>query len=270
MSIDRPTILIGDQEWELRVAIPGKILPEAKWSDVPKETRLPGGELKAADIAPEGFTGPLVIDLGCGNGRFSLLSALARPKLAHVAVDTDPMHLRYLRRRIRERGITNLRIYIGDGGDLLSRLEPGSACEIHAYHPQPWHEPGLAHRRLFHPPFQLHAHRALMDGGTLCVQTDSKPYSNYLRGTLPALFEIRELGEQEAWPDNLGKPRGRRELVATEEGLTIWRCVAVKRPLSANEASLRVAKLPKPSFESDRKASSHRKRKVNRGQKLRG
>ena len=270
MSTDRSTLFIGDQEWELRVAIPGHILPEAKWSELDKEVNLPKGEINAAELTATGCEGPLILDLGCGNGRFSLLSALARPTLPHVAIDSDPMHLRYLRRRLRQRGITNVRLFIGDAGNLLSRLAPGSAREIHVYHPQPWHEQGLSHRRLFHPPFQRDAHRALVEGGTITAQTDSKPYSNYLRGTLPFLFELRELAEREAWPDGLGKPRGRRELVAIEEGLMIWRGVGVKRALSDEEASQRAAKLPTPDFKSDRKASSYRTRKVNRGEEIRG
>jgi len=265
MSIDRTTLIIGDQEWELRVAIPGRILPEQQWSEVAKEAALPGGAIHAADLAAPGLQGPVVVDLGCGNGRFTLLSALARPNLPHVAIDNDPMHLRYLRRRLRQRGVANVRLYIGDAGELLARLEPGTAREIHAYHPQPWHEPGLTHRRLFQPPFQLDAHRALIEGGTLCVQTDSKPYSNYLRGTLPFLFEMRELAERDAWPDGLGKPRGRRELVALEQGLTLWRCVCVKRPFSADEAAARAAKLPVPDFKSDRKASPIRRRRSPQG-----
>jgi tRNA (guanine-N7-)-methyltransferase len=270
MQNDRTTLLIGDQEWELRVAIPGRILPEAQWSEVAKEAPLPGRAISAADVAPAGFAGPVVLDLGCGNGRFALLSSLARPGMAHVAIDSDPMHLRYLRRRLRHRGVTNVRLFSGDAADLLARLEPGIAAEIHAYHPQPWHEPGLSHRRLFHPPFQLDAHRALTEGGRLFVQTDSKPYSNYLRGTLRFLFELRELAEDEPWPDGLGKPRGRRELVAAQERLSIWRGVCIKRPLSAEEAAQIAAKLPTPDFQSDRKASPHRRRKVNRGEEIRG
>ncbi len=270
MSIDRTTVLIGDQEWELRVAIPGRILPEEQWSEPVREARLPAGELRVADIAAKDATGPLVLDLGCGNGRFSLLSALARPGMDHVAIDSDSMHLRYLRRRLRQRGISNVRLHIGDAADLLARLTPEAACEIHVYHPQPWHEEGLAHRRLFHPSFQLHAHRVLAAEGMLCVQTDSLPYSHYLRGTLPFLFQVRELAASEAWPDGLGQPRGRRELVATTEGLTLFRYHCIKQPLAPEEAARRTAALPLPSFQSDRKASPHRKAKAARGQRIRG
>lgn len=270
MSTDRTTILIGDQEWELREAIPGRILPESQWSEVARETGLPRGPVMAADLSPMGTAGPLILDLGCGNGRFSLLSALARPGMAHVAIDSDPMHLRYLRRRLRQRGIRNVSLYIGDAADLLLRIEAGCVQEIHVYHPQPWHEPGLAHRRLFDATFQLAAHRALREQGLLCVQTDSKPYANYLRGTLSFLFELHELTEQDPWLDGLGKPRGRRELVAREEGLTIWRGLCTKRAMNDEEAQRIAAKLPRPDFQSDRKASPLRRRKVNRGEKLRG
>jgi len=270
MSTERTTLLIGDQEWELREAIPGRILPEPQWCDVAKEAALPRGEIAAEQLSSVAQGGPMVLDLGCGNGRFSLLSALARPSLTHVAIDSDSMHLRYLRRRLRQRGIGNVSLFIGDAADLLSRLQANCASEIHVYHPQPWHEPGLAHRRLFDASFQLASHRALIAQGTLLVQTDSKPYANYLRGTLAFMFELRELKEDEPWPDGLGKPRGRRELVAREEGLTIWRCVCTKRTMSDEEAAEIAAKLPRPDFQSDRKASPLRKRKANRGEKIRG
>lgn len=270
MSKDRSTVVIGDQEWELRAPIPGRILPAARWTELVKEAPLPAGAITAVDLAAPACPGPLVLDLGCGNGRFTLLSSLSRPGTPHVAIDSDPMHLRYLRRRLRQRGIGNVRLYVGDADDLLARLEPGCVAEIHIYHPQPWHEPGLAHRRLFHPSFQLAAFRSLVERGTLAVQTDSKPYANYLRGTLPALFELRELAESEPWPDGLGKPRGRRELVATEEGLTIWRGVCHKRQMSLEDAKQIASKLPMPDFKSDRKASPHRRTRANRGERSRG
>ena len=270
MSTDRTTLVIGDQEWELRTAIPGRILPQPQWSDIAKETTLPRGPLTAAVLAAVDSPGSLILDLGCGNGRFTLLSALARPSVPHIALDSDPMHLRYLRRRLAQRGITNVQLYIGDAAALLRQIEPGCASEIHVYHPQPWHEAGFTHRRLFDPSFQLAAHSALTEDGRLCVQTDSTPYAHFLRGTLPFLFELHELKEDEPWPDGLGKPRGRRELVATEEGLTIWRGCCTRKNLSIDEAKTLAAKLPRPDFQSDRKASGHRKRKANRGERIRG
>jgi tRNA (guanine-N7-)-methyltransferase len=213
---------------------------------------------------------PLVLDLGCGNGRFSLLSSLARPKLPHVALEMESMHLRYLRRRARQRGVTNLHLFLGDAADLLRRLAPGSAAEIHIYHPQPWHEAGHCHRRLFQPRFQLDAHRALIAGGSLCTQTDSEPYALYLRRTLPALFDVRELSDADDWPDGLGKPRGRRELVAAAKGLQVWRFACIRRQLSDEEAVQRAARLPAPQFKSNRHATFHRKKRLRRGEGNRG
>lgn len=265
MPTDRSTRVVGDVELELDVPIPGRILPEEQWTAIAKAAPLPEGDLTADLLRAAGTTGPLVFDLGCGNGRFSLLSSLARPELSHIALESDDMHLRYLRRRARQRGVTNLRLFMGEAEDLVARLAPGAAAELHTYHPQPYHEPGHAHRRLFQPAFQLAAFAALCDGGRLCVQTDSKPYAHYLRQALPALFEVRELNDGDDWPDDLGRPRGRRELVSTEKGLRIWRFSAVKRALSDEDAKVRAARLPVPDFTSDRKMTYHRRKRLRGG-----
>jgi hypothetical protein len=52
---------------------------------------------------------PLIVDLGCGNGRFLLASALARPECDHIGIDILPMVLRYATRRGNQRGLSNLR-----------------------------------------------------------------------------------------------------------------------------------------------------------------
>lgn len=265
MAIDRSTRVKGDEEFEVGTAIPGRILPEAQWSAVAKAAPLPERAITTDDLRAEGLTGPVVLDVGCGNGRFSLLSSLARPTLPHAALENDDMHLRYLRRRARQRGIANLRLHIGDGAVLLRRLESEAVLELHIYHPQPFHEPGHHQQRLFQPAFQLDAFRVLVEGGRLCVQTDSKPYAHYLRQTLPALFEMTELGIDEDWPDGLGRPRGRRELVAAQKGLRVWRFAGVKRALSLEDAKARADRLPEPAFTSDRKMTYHRRKRLRKG-----
>ncbi|MBI3860893.1 MAG: tRNA (guanine-N7)-methyltransferase, partial [Planctomycetia bacterium] len=63
-------------EKEFGVPIPGEILDPAQWAKTALK-KIPEGILDFATLF--GRTAPLVLDLGCGNGRFSIASALERP-----------------------------------------------------------------------------------------------------------------------------------------------------------------------------------------------
>src|SRR5271168_1442672 len=87
-----PTVFTGSRrmsdesiEYELGVPIPGRILPEEQWARTAVKRLPDNGPLDWASIF--GRMAPVVLDLGCGNGRFTLLSALGRPDLDHFAID---------------------------------------------------------------------------------------------------------------------------------------------------------------------------------------
>jgi tRNA (guanine-N7-)-methyltransferase len=111
---------------------------------------------------------PVVVDIGCGNGRFLLGSAVWREGHDHLGIDVLPLVLRYATRRANQRGLTNIRFAALDG------------LEIHCYHPQPYYDPGQVHRRLVTPRFLALAHRALATGGKLFIQTDNPGYWRYM------------------------------------------------------------------------------------------
>jgi len=85
-----------------------------------------------------GRIAPLVVDLGCGNGRYLLGSAVWRPDCNHLGVDVLPVVIRYATRRGNQRGLTNLRFAVCDGLRFVHQFLPSrSTTEIHCYHPQP-------------------------------------------------------------------------------------------------------------------------------------
>src|SRR5947207_14826288 len=136
-------------EREFGVPSAGEILDPTQWTQTALK-KLPEGLL---DIdALFGRAAPLVLDLGCGNGRFLLGSAVWRPDHDHLGIDVLPVVIRYATRRANQRGLTNIRFAVVDALQLLARLvEPGSVAEIHCYHPQPYFEPQEVHRRLITP-----------------------------------------------------------------------------------------------------------------------
>ncbi len=125
----------GDIEYELDVAIPGVILPQEQWASTAIH-KLPDGHLDWGNIF--GRNAPVILDIGCGNGRFIISSAVRRPECDHLGIDILPLVIRYATRRGKQRGLHNTRFAVRGGTEFLERnVAESSVDEIHIYHPQP-------------------------------------------------------------------------------------------------------------------------------------
>lgn len=235
-------------EKEFGVPIPGRVVEPEQWTRTALKKLPPEGPLDGAHVF--GRAAPLVVDIGCGNGRFLLGSALNRPELNHLGIDILPLVLRYATRRANQRGLAHIRFAACDGWKLFDTyLAPASVREVHSYHPQPYHERGQERKRLWAPAFLAKVHQALEPGGLLVVQTDNRPYWEYLKLVVPSLFAFQE--QTGPWPD---APRGRtrREILARRKGLSVFRGEGRRLELDADEARRRVADLPEPYFDAGR------------------
>jgi tRNA (guanine-N7-)-methyltransferase len=234
-------------EYEHGVAIPGQILPEAEWAKTAVKRLPEHGPLDWQAIF--GRIAPIVLDLGCGNGRFTLLSALNRPNFDHFAIDFLPVVIRYATRRANQRGLHNTRFAVKDAQTFMARyVAPHSVTEVHIYHPQPYHDPRKAFLRVLAPQLLADVHKALVAGGVFVVQTDNPDYWAYMTRVLPSFFDFAE--HPEPWPD-APEGRTRREILARQRGLTIFRGVGVRRGDLSDEALAALAiSLPFPKFHS--------------------
>lgn len=241
----------GSIESEFGVPLAGVILPPERWAKTALK-RLP--ENGALDFdALFGRSAPRVLDIGCGNGRFIIASAVRRPEVDHIGIDALPVVIRYATRRANQRGLSNCRLAVCDGERFLSQYcPPAQLAEIHVYHPQPYPRPEEYHLRLFSHDFLGLVHRALAPGGRLYVQTDNAGYWHYLQQVLSELMHFHE--QDGPWPeDPLG--RSRREIVARNKGLKVYRGWGQRRD-ELDEAAFAelCAKLPQPDF----RAAHHR------------
>jgi tRNA (guanine-N7-)-methyltransferase len=235
---------------EFGVPFPGEVVEPAKWTQTALKAMPAEGRLNWAELF--GRTAPVVLDLGCGNGRFLIGSALTRPTHDHLGVDTLPVVIRYARKRGNQRGLTNVKFAVLGGYELLEKyVQLGSVSEVHVYHPQPYYDPRLVHRRLITPAFLALVHKALVPGGQFVVQTDNPGYWKYMQQVVPVFFDFHErIGR---WPD---APRGRtrREIVAMKQKLPVFRGSGTARIGLSEEESLRLAEnLPPPAFDADRR-----------------
>lgn len=238
-----------DVELEFGVPMPGTILPPDQWARTALK-QVPEGLLHWEALF--GRRAPVVIDIGCGNGRSMLASAVARPELDHLGIDILPVVIRYATRRGNQRGLTNTRWAVIGGRELLrDHVAPGSVAEIHVYHPQPYYRPEQVGLRLVTPEFLVLVCRALQPGGRLVLQTDHPSYWEYLQRVVPVFFEWQE--RRQPWSH---APRGitRREIIARSKGLPIFRGEArVRTDLDFAAAKSLADTLPLPTFNADRR-----------------
>jgi tRNA (guanine-N7-)-methyltransferase len=237
-------------EREFGVPVAGEILDPSRWTQTALKKLPAEGAIDIEDLF--GRHAPLVLDLGCGNGRFLIGSAVWRPYHDHIGIDVLPVVIRYATRRGNQRGLTNLRFAVCDAETFLGRVFPPSrAAEIHCYHPQPYYDPAQVHRRLIRPEFLVQVHAALEPGGLFFIQTDNPGYWAYIRRVVPMVFEFEE--RSSPWPD-APKGRTRREIIALRRGLPVFRGSGRARTdLDSDEARHLAEALPPPVFDADRR-----------------
>jgi tRNA (guanine-N7-)-methyltransferase len=236
-------------EREFGVPIAGEILPREQWTQTSLKN-VPQGVIDWENLF--GRRSPVVIDLGCGNGRFLIGSAVWRPDHAHLGIDCLPLVIRYATRRANQRGLTNIRFTVGDAHAFIeNHVAPASITEIHCYHPQPYYDPSQVHRRLIKPAFLAMVHRALTPTGLFVIQTDNAGYWKYIQNVVPVYFEWQE--RDTPWPDG-PKGRTRREIIAMRRGLPVFRAHGTPRPNLTPSDAVRLAEaLPPPTFDADRR-----------------
>ncbi len=213
---------------------------------------------------------PRVLDLGCGNGRFLLASALARPDHVHLGIELVPQAIQHAARRAGERGMDNVKFAWGDALEaLFRRFAPQSLDELHVYHPQPYYDKDKVERRMLTPAFFVRAWTALRPGGLLVLQTDNPKYWRYIKSAAPRLFDWQ--AQAGPWPD-APAGRTRREIFARSRGLRIHKGTGTPLPLSPAQVEEIRRELPVPRFNANRrrfrdKPGRNRRERGERGER---
>jgi len=124
-----------------------------------------------------GFGGPLVLEVGFGDGRFTVRRALAEPDVRFVGLEVSSGSLQRALRRVRRFETSNVRLAKAGAAFALRHLfAPASLRAIVVNFPDPWPKERHAKHRLLRRTFFDLAAARLEPGGEVRLATDHPDY----------------------------------------------------------------------------------------------
>jgi tRNA (guanine-N7-)-methyltransferase len=124
-----------------------------------------------------GRNGPLVLEVGFGDGTFLAHLAKAHPDWNLLGAEVSLGSVARAFRRLRRRGVRHARLYRGDAQFLVRDVLPaGSLHRIYVNFPDPWPKKRHRDRRLLQVPFFRLAASRLENGGAILFTSDHQEY----------------------------------------------------------------------------------------------
>ncbi|NCU37631.1 tRNA (guanosine(46)-N7)-methyltransferase TrmB [Candidatus Saccharibacteria bacterium] len=117
-----------------------------------------------------------VVEIGAGNGLFSVELAARHSELTFVAIDVKADRLQHGAYIALERGLTNV-LFVRARADQIDEIfDARSLSRIWLTFPDPFPRQRSAGRRLTHPTFLAKYSALLDDGGQLCLKHDDQHF----------------------------------------------------------------------------------------------
>jgi tRNA (guanine-N7-)-methyltransferase len=132
-----------------------------------------------------GREGPLVLEVGFGNGEFLEYLADRHSEWNILGADTSPSCVVRARRRVGRGGFSNVRLYCGDARYIVRNVTPRSSLfRVYVNFPDPWPRRRHARRRLMGTEFLTLLASRLADDGALWLTTDHPKYFDFARASI--------------------------------------------------------------------------------------
>ena len=191
--------------------------------------RPPDGSVQLDAMIPG--DGPLELDIGFGRGMSIFARASASPDSRLLGIEIKSKWAFKVSQRVERQGLAHVRVLCADARELLTRATPeASVSRVFVHFPDPWWKKRHAKRRVLQAGTLDQLARLLRDGGELFIQTDVEAR---------AVEYLSELRAHTAF--ELAPPAGlvdvnpfasvsNRERRALDDGLPIWRILAMRRP----------------------------------------
>jgi len=184
-------------------------------------------------FAPPAPTGPrpLLVDVGCGKGRFLTAKAKANPDVDFLGIDRLLRRLKKVEKKVAREGLTNVRLLrIEASYAIRYLLPPESVSVLYILFPDPWPKRRHHRRRLFNRAFLDSLYRVLQPGGHVNVATD---HLDYFRETWDLFREDRRFNEVPAFVPGEDE-KTEFELAFLGQNSPIGRCSFTKSPPAAS------------------------------------
>ena len=189
-----------------------------------------GGVLDFAALFGNG--GPVILEIGFGNGDATWRMAQAEPQHNFLGVEVHRPGVGRLLLTLEEQGIGNLRVVCDDAVTLLrERVRPASLGGVRIYFPDPWPKKRHHKRRIVQADFiDLLASR-MRAGAILHLATDWAPYAEHMLDVLRASQEFENLSPNAgSCPRPAWRPRTKYERRGERLGHPVSDLVFRRRP----------------------------------------
>ena len=129
---------------------------------------------------------PVWLEIGFGSGEHLAHQAALHPGVGFIGAEPFVNGVATCLGKLRQAGVSNVRILKGDVRDLLDRIAPASLAKVFLLYPDPWPK-ARHHRRRFVTPDHLHPlARAMAPGAELRIATDIPDYVRQTLEEVPA------------------------------------------------------------------------------------
>jgi tRNA (guanine-N7-)-methyltransferase len=122
------------------------------------------------------------VEIGFGAGEHLVGQALRRPDVLFLAAEPFQNGVAALLGALESAAVDNVRVYMGDGRDLLAALPPLSVDRMFVLFPDPWPKTRHWKRRLLSAKTLAVIAQTLKPGGGLRVATDWAAYAESVLG----------------------------------------------------------------------------------------
>lgn len=169
-------------------------------------------------------SGPLVLEIGFGNGETLVQQAQQNPDENFIGIEVHEPGVGHCLLRARDTGIGNLRLIVHDAIEvLIHQIPPDCLSRLNLYFPDPWPKKRHHKRRIIQHDFLDLVADRLSAAGTLNIATDWVNYADHIDEILSrsGRFDCAERREHNG-DRPLDRPRTKFELRGLNKGHNIY------------------------------------------------
>jgi tRNA (guanine-N7-)-methyltransferase len=189
--------------------------------------RPPEGPLELVSLLPG--EGEIEVEIGFGHGLFLYERAQVRPDVRLLGMEVKKKWSYLVAERCKRRGFHNVTVWGVDARGVLARVPAACVARVFMHFPDPWWKRKHEKRRLTGDTLLDQIARVLLPGGEFFVQTDVHDRAERHLEALREHGGFELAGEGGYLVENPYQARSNREARAADDGLPVYRTLAIKR-----------------------------------------